>query len=66
MSPISVSLRLLMPALLLLGLAACQQEGPAERAGLSLDRAGQNLRDTVDPPRGPVERLGRSVDRAVN
>jgi hypothetical protein len=66
MSPISVSLRLLMPALLLLGLAACQQEGPAERAGRSLDRAGQNLRDTVDPPRGPVERLGRSVDRAVN
>jgi hypothetical protein len=66
MSPISVSLRLLMPALLLLGVAACQQEGPAERAGRSLDRAGQNLRDTVDPPRGPVERLGRSVDRAVN
>jgi hypothetical protein len=66
MSPISTSLRLLMPALLLLGLAACQQEGPAERAGRSLDRAGQNLRDTVDPPRGPVERLVRSVDRAVN
>ncbi|MFC7474234.1 hypothetical protein ACFQS7_07715 [Dankookia sp. GCM10030260] len=54
------------PALLLLGLAACQQEGPAERAGRSLDRAGQSVRDTVDPPRGPVERLGRSVDRAVN
>jgi hypothetical protein len=66
MPSISMSLRLLMPALLLLGLAACQQEGPAERAGRSLDRAGQNLRDTVDPPRGPVERLGRSVDRAVN
>jgi hypothetical protein len=61
-----LSLRLLMPALLILGLAACQQEGPAERAGRSLDRAGQNLRDTVDPPRGPVERMGRSVDRAVN
>ena len=66
MPSISMSLCLLMPALLLLGLAACQQEGPAERAGRSLDRAGQNLRDTVDPPRGPVERLGRSVDRAVN
>jgi hypothetical protein len=66
MSPISVSLRLLLPALLVLGLAACQQEGPAERAGRSLDRAGQNLRDAVDPPRGPVERLGRSVDRAVD
>jgi hypothetical protein len=57
--------RLILPALLLLGLAACDQ-GPAERAGRSIDRAGQNVRDTVDPPRGPVERLGRSVDRAVN
>jgi hypothetical protein len=57
--------RLLVPALLL-GLAACQQEGPAERAGRSVDRAGQNVRDTLDPPRGPVERMGRSVDRAVN
>jgi hypothetical protein len=59
-------MRLALPVLLLLGLAACQQEGPAERAGRSLDRAGQSVRDTVDPPRGPVERLGRSVDRAVN
>lgn len=57
---------LLIPALLTLALAACQREGPAERAGRSLDRAGQNVRDAVDPPRGPVERLGRSVDRAVN
>ena len=57
--------RLLLSALLLLGLAACER-GPAERTGRSIDRAGQSLRDTVDPPRGPVERLGRSVDRAVN
>ncbi|MDN3566328.1 hypothetical protein ACFQY5_25195 [Paeniroseomonas aquatica] len=63
------SLRLLLlPALVIagLGLAACERQGPAERAGRSLDRAGENLRDTVDPPKGPVERLGRSVDRAVN
>jgi hypothetical protein len=60
------TIRLILPAMLLLGLAACQQEGPAERAGRSLDKAGQSVRDTVDPPRGPVERLGRSVDRAVN
>lgn len=60
------TIRLILPALLLLGLAACQQAGPAERAGRSLDRAGQSVRDAVDPPRGPVERLGRSVDRAVN
>ncbi len=52
--------------LLLFGLAACERAGPAERAGRSLDRAGETVRDTVDPPRGPVERLGRSVDRTVN
>jgi hypothetical protein len=57
---------LLIPAMLTVTLAACQREGPGERAGRSLDRAGERLRDTVDPPRGPVERLGRSVDRAVN
>ncbi|WP_207792119.1 hypothetical protein [Siccirubricoccus phaeus] len=57
---------LLMAALLLTTLAACEREGPAERAGRNLDRAGEQVRDAVDPPRGPVERLGRSVDRAVN
>lgn len=57
---------LLIPALLTMTLAACERSGPAERAGRSLDRAGERVRDTVDPPRGPVERLGRSVDRAVN
>lgn len=60
----------LLPALTLLAAlgatTACTREGPAERAGRNLDRAGERVRDTVDPPRGPVERLGRSVDRAVS
>jgi hypothetical protein len=60
----------LLPALAVLAAlaatSACTQEGPAERAGRSLDRAGERVRDTVDPPRGPSERLGRAVDRAVN
>jgi hypothetical protein len=57
---------LLLPALLTISLAACERQGPAERAGRSLDRAGENVRDAVDPPRGPVERMGRSVDRTLN
>jgi hypothetical protein len=59
----------LLPALAILAAlaaTACTREGPAERAGRSLDRTGERVRDTVDPPRGPVERLGRSVDRTVN
>jgi len=49
----------------LLGLTACHQSGPAERAGRSLDNAGQNLSDAVNPPQGPVEAAGRKVDRAL-
>lgn len=56
---------LLMIPLLLLGLAACDNAGPAERAGRSLDRSGERVRDAVDPPSGPSERVGRAVDRAI-
>ncbi len=52
--------------LLALGLAACKPTpGPAERAGQSLDRAVDSVRDAVDPPSGPAERAGRAVDRAT-
>lgn len=59
-------MKTVLPVLLLATpLLACN-EGPAERAGRSVDNAASSLRDAVDPPRGPVERLGRSVDRATN
>ncbi|HYZ24206.1 MAG TPA: hypothetical protein VE690_18805 [Rhodopila sp.] len=50
---------------LLMGLVACHQEGPAERAGSSLDRAGQKVQDTLNPPQGPAQSTGRKVDRAL-
>ncbi len=56
---------LMLATTMLLGLAACDEKGPAERAGQDLDRAGQRLRDALDPPAGPVERMGRAVDRAT-
>jgi hypothetical protein len=34
-------------AALLLGLAACEREGPAERAGESIDRAAKDARDAL-------------------
>lgn len=52
-------------ALTLIGLTACHQEGPAERAGKNVDHAGQSVRDTLDPPKGPVESTGRKIDRAL-
>jgi len=48
--------------LLLLG--ACHQEGPGERAGKSLDNAGQAAKDTIDPP-GPAQKAGRALDKAT-
>lgn len=46
-------LSLLVPALLALGLSACQ-EGPAERAGEKVDRAADKTGDSIE----------RATDRA--
>lgn len=59
-----LSFQVLSALVLLVPLAACY-EGPAERAGRSIDNAGSAIRDAVDPPRGPAERLGRDIDRAT-
>jgi len=47
-------------------LAACQPEGPAEKAGKSLDNAGQSISDTLNPPQGPAQSAGRKIDRALD
>ena len=60
-----ISLLIAACALMLAGLTACHQEGPAERAGKSLDNAGQSVQDTLDPPQGPAQSAGRKVDRAL-
>jgi hypothetical protein len=50
---------------MMIGLSACHQEGPAEKAGKSLDNAGQSVSDALDPPQGPAQSAGRKVDRAL-
>ena len=44
------------------GLAACD-EGPAENAGEKVDKAVENMKDTVNP-QGPAERVGEALDKA--
>ncbi len=65
---ILMSKRFLLCAALLAPLGSfsgCQSEGPAERAGRSVDNAARDLKDAVNPG-GPAEKAGRSVDRALN
>lgn len=56
-----------LPALALLAtvsLCACHKEGPGEKAGKSLDNAGQSIHDAIDPP-GPAQKAGRALDKAT-
>lgn len=55
-------------ALLLgLGLAftGCGKKGPGERAGESIDRAGDKVHDALTPD-GPAEKAGKKIDHAVD
>jgi hypothetical protein len=56
---------LIVAALMMTGLSACHQDGPAEKAGKSLDNAGQSVSDALNPPQGPAQSAGRKVDRAL-
>ena len=49
----------------ILAIAGCQQEGPAEKAGKSIDNAAQNASDALNPPKGPAQSVGRKVDRTL-
>lgn len=55
--------------LLLLGLvslftSACQEKGPAEKVGESLDDAAESVEDTIDKD-SPVEKAAESVEESV-
>jgi hypothetical protein len=44
--------------------AGCEDKGPAEKAGASIDKGIQDAKDAVNQP-GPGEKAGRAVDKAV-
>jgi hypothetical protein len=50
--------------LLMLWLSACEQEGPAERAGEKVDAAAERAKEAIDP-KGPAERAGEKADEAM-
>jgi predicted small secreted protein len=47
-----------------LALVGCEEKGPAQKAGESIDKAGKDLKNSVDP-RGPAGKLGDKIDNAV-
>ncbi len=56
-----------LAASLFVALAAvvgCESQGPAERAGASIDKGIQDAKDAINPP-GPAEKAGRALDKAV-
>ena len=44
---------------------SCREKGPAEKAGESVDRTVEKVKDAVDP-KGPAEKAGEKVDKALN
>jgi predicted small secreted protein len=46
-------------------LAGCENQGPAEKAGENIDNAARKVKDAVTPA-GPMEKAGEKVDKAVN
>ena len=44
--------------------SSCKEKGPAEKAGESLDKAVENVKDAVDP-KTPLEKAGEKVDDAL-
>ncbi|MDX5362534.1 MAG: hypothetical protein LPJ91_00050 [Pseudazoarcus pumilus] len=45
-------------------LVGCSEPGPAEKAGQSIDKAVEDVRDKLDP-QGPAESAGEKLDNAV-
>lgn len=48
----------------ILAFSSCREKGPAEEMGEKIDKAGENIKDAVDP-KGPVEKAGEKIDNAT-
>ena len=48
-----------------LAFTGCSKKGPAERAGESIDNAGDKVHDALTPD-GPAEKAGKKLDHAVD
>lgn len=69
MSTLKKLLTLSAGLLIAAGLFACEQKGPAEKAGEKIDETVEKAKDKVEDvtkPEGPMERAGKKIDEAVD
>ncbi len=50
---------------LVASVSSCREKAPAEKAGESVDKAVEKVKDAVDP-KGPLEKAGEKVDKALD
>ncbi len=50
---------------LVVSTVSCREKGPAEKAGESVDKSVEKVKDTIDP-KGPLEKAGKKVDNALD
>lgn len=55
--------KLLFPAIIALGLSACADEGPAERAGEAFDDAADSVGDAARDVRDEAEDLANELEQ---
>ena len=64
-----VTLLLSVVMLLAVGLAGCESEGPAEKAGKKIDEAMESIKKTAQEATdkdGPAEKAGEKLDEALD
>jgi uncharacterized protein YjbJ (UPF0337 family) len=50
------------------GLVACEQKGPAEKAGEKIDQTVEKAQEKIEDatkPEGPMEKAGKKIDEVV-
>ena len=50
------------------GLFACEQKGPAEKAGEKIDQTVEKAQEKIEDatkPEGPMEKAGKKIDQVV-
>ena len=68
MSTLKKQFMLSISLLIAAGLFACEQKGPAEKAGEKIDQTVEKAQEKIEDatkPEGPMEKAGKKVDEVV-